>query len=243
MSTQTLIINYPKLCEYLAQADQKDPRRDHSYLDLLKENAENNLHELLNGDTIALDIDHDRQEVSIFGKILEGEYYTLLDNLAPAQQEYHLLREAQDIARRRWIEKQIFQTLDERSAQKDGREYTPTLVDVEALHDRLPSSWQHIPLDRIVSVEHQLSCTDAQGRQYILYPKGVSATGERLRDIQVGNTDDDTMKYNRYARIWSDHSKIELSLEDLYDYNDGLQRKTIPVTWFVVEDITKIEIK
>ena len=100
MPTQTLIINYPKLCEYLAQADQKDLGRDHSYLDLLKENADKNLHELLNGDTIALDIDHDRQEVSVFGKLLEGEYQTLLDNLAPAQQEYHLLREAQDIARR-----------------------------------------------------------------------------------------------------------------------------------------------
>ena len=117
MSKETIIIKYKELCKDLDKETEHDPWRDHSYLDLLRENTERNIDELLNGgETIAVDIDYDKKTVTVFWTPLQGEYHTLLGEeylSTKEQQLYHLFTEAEDVARRSGIYDKYFMRLEE----------------------------------------------------------------------------------------------------------------------------------
>lgn len=119
---ETLVVHYDKLIAFLNLQTKQDPERTYSHLDLLRENIQKNATEILNGDMVVVDIDHNDKAVSVFGTPLKWDYNILMPELVKSSEEkiYKLFYEARDVTRRHFNDQYstIFEDFEEFKAKK-----------------------------------------------------------------------------------------------------------------------------
>jgi hypothetical protein len=118
-------IKYDEIINYLEIEQQKNPERDWSFLDLLVQNTQNALQSIVNGDdtnghSIAITLDHDKQEVTIFGEQIivskSLDVLVFMKNKPTQQQIYLLFSEAIDYANRTWLYDSFFEEINSKKS-------------------------------------------------------------------------------------------------------------------------------
>lgn len=75
---QYYLINTTQIKQYLSKLDQLDVERTLCWLDLLVENVQNNLFAVIQNDTIMVEVDSDKKEVTLLGDILPTENWKII---------------------------------------------------------------------------------------------------------------------------------------------------------------------
>lgn len=75
MWSQILTVDYNNLCTILDQQNTVDPERTKWNLDIMRDNFSNNIAEILQWNTAIIEIDHDKNVITLLGEALKGHYY------------------------------------------------------------------------------------------------------------------------------------------------------------------------
>jgi len=75
---QYYLINTTQIKNYLSELDKLDSERVLCWLDLLVENVQNNLFDVMHNNTIMVEVDSDKKEVTLLGDILPTENWKII---------------------------------------------------------------------------------------------------------------------------------------------------------------------
>lgn len=104
-------IHYPTLEKKLAEQDSKNPDRTKSYLDIMKTNFAKNAFEVLHWETVVLEVDQEKHNITKLWDELKGDYYGIPDPHFPDSQDevfYENFVQAMEQAKEMWVYDEIF---------------------------------------------------------------------------------------------------------------------------------------